>query len=155
MELPRVSPSDQQDLAASPLEELCPGLTFQWLFNKRAFAFYAQHSSVHLVDIWFNKCVEIIQAWPENQPIFTLNDFSGKDCMTTPYNQQKNRELSKLVPPMGGFSAVVVRHSFSMQLSRLFVRILPSSHHVHLTFHRDEGLLWLKKQLDLHAQQPT
>ena len=138
------------ELRATELEELVPGLTFQWLFDRQGMAFYAQHTSRELVDAWFNRIVTINSTWPEDRYLFILNDFSGKDCVTTPYNQHKNRELMRMFPNRRTASAIVVKQNLTMQLSRLFIRALPSSKSIYLTFSRDDGLIWLKKQIELY-----
>jgi len=48
------------DLQASPAEESIAGLQFQWIFNGRGIAFYAEHTKRPLIDVWFDKTVELI-----------------------------------------------------------------------------------------------
>src|SRR5262249_35692149 len=128
----------------TPLEELHQGLTFQWIFDRRGVAFYAENATRGLVDAWADKLTEIGKTWPANRPFIVLNDFSGKDCAVTPYNQQKNRELLKLYPHLHSVTAVVVKHSLAMQMSRLFIRVIPRTKaDIHLCFSRDEGMSWL------------
>jgi hypothetical protein len=134
---------------ASPLEDLCPGLTFQWLFNRQAFGMYAEHSSHKLVDIWADKILEVTRTWPKDRTIFVLNDFSGKDCAVTTYNQQKNRELLRKSMGHKVVNALVVKQNLTMQLTRLFIRALPKDKPIYLTFTREDALSWLKKQIDL------
>lgn len=143
------------DPDVSPLEQLHEGLTFQWIFDGKAVAFYAENTTRGLVDAWADKLIEISKTWPESRPLYVLNDFSGKDCAVTPYNQQKNRELLKMYPRRKSVTAVVVKQSLTMQLSKLFVRVIPSSRvNVYLSFSRDEALAWLKKQIDLAEAKP-
>jgi hypothetical protein len=137
------------ELKASPLEELASGLSFQWIFDHRAVAFYAQNTKRELVDAWFYKVIDIAKSLPENRVLFVLNDFSGKDCATTPYNRQKNRELLEMFPNRRTTTAVVVKENLTMQLSRLFVRVLPRRKvNVYLSFKREEAIDWLKQQLE-------
>ena len=136
----------------SHIEELCPGLTFQWLFNGYAIGMYAEHSSHKLVDMWANKIIEISQTWPQNRPFFILNDFSGKDCSVTPYNQQKSRELLNMFPELKTYNALVVKQNLTMQLTRLFIRTIPGNRLVHLTFSREDAIVWLKKQIDIYRE---
>src|ERR1041384_8255743 len=128
------------DADTTPLETLCPGLTFQWILNHKAMAFYAEHTARSLVDTWADKLIEVARTWPETSTMFVLNDFSGKDCAVTPYNQQKNRELMKMFPRHRTVTAVIVKQSLTMQLSRLFIRVIPSSKaSVYLSFSRIDG----------------
>lgn len=141
--------SEVVDLQASPMEELVQGLQFQWIFNRRGIAFYAEHTTRPLVDAWFNKTVEVARDWHGETRLLILNDFSGKDCMVTPYNQAKNRELRKMFPDFPTASTMVVKQNLTMQLSRLFVRMLPEGNmRLHMTFDRDDALRWLKNQLE-------
>ncbi len=140
------------ELNASPLEEISPGLTFQWLFDKRAIGLYAQHASRQLVDAWANKIMELAETWDVNRPYFALNDFSAKDCVVTPYNQQKNRELWGMYPHLKSVSATVVQQNLTMVLTRIFIRTLPNNKNVHLCFSRNDGLLWLKNKVDEHEK---
>ena len=142
------NPTPVLDLSPSLIEELVPGLTFQWLFDHRAMALSAQHSSRDLVDAWANKIIDVARTWPTNRSLYILNDFSGKDCMVTPYNQQKNRELAKMFPQLKSVTALVVKQNLTMQLSRLFIRALPGNKNVYLCFNREEALAWLKQQME-------
>src|SRR5687768_16262751 len=143
-------------LEASPVEELCLGLTFQWLFNRRAFALYAEHSSHKLVDVWAEKIIDITTSWPKSRTLFILNDFSGKNCTMTTYNQQKNRELFRMFPGYKTVNALVVRQNLTMQLIKLFIRAVPSDRPINMYFTREEAMIWLKKQVDMeHAAQPV
>ena len=143
------------DMSQSVIEELVPGLTFEWIFDRRAAAFSAQHTSRELVDAWANKIIELNDIWPRDHSFYILNDFSGKDCASTPYNQQKNRELVKMFPYRKTVSALVVKQNLTMQLSRLFIRALPGTKNVYLSFSRAEALAWLKKQIDNDKQAYT
>jgi hypothetical protein len=136
-------------LDASPLEELCSGLTFQWLFNRRAFALCAEHSSHKLVDVWAEKIIEITKTWPKDRTLFILNDFSGKNCAMTTYNQQKNRELFRMFPGYKTVNALVVRQNLTMQLIKLFIRAVPSDRPINMYFTREEATSWLMKQVDM------
>jgi hypothetical protein len=144
-------PTPILNVSDSVVEELVPGLTFQWLFDKRAIALSAEHTSRELVDAWADKIIEINKLWPDDRCLYILNDFSGKDCVSTPYNQQKNRELMKMFPHRKSVTALVVKQNLTMQLSRLFIRAIPGNKKIYLSFNRDEALAWLKKQIDNEA----
>jgi hypothetical protein len=136
-------------LIESPIEDLVPGLTCQWLFNRHCLALTAQHSSVELVDAWAGKIIEVASSWPQHRTFFVLNDFSGKDCVSTPYNQQKNRELAKMFPHLKSVTALVVRQNLTMQLSRIFIRAIPMGNKkVQFFFKRDEALAWIQRQIE-------
>ena len=138
------------ELNASPLEELTPGLTFQWLFDRQVMAFYAEHSARTVVDVWADKIISVCHTWPPSRRLLMLNDFSGKNCAMTPYNQQKNRDLLKMFPHIQVANVTVVKQNLTMVLARLFLRAISGEKdkQVLLTFSRDEGLDWLKKQIE-------
>jgi len=132
----------------SPLEVLHTGLTFQWIFDGKGIALYAENLSRGLVDAWANKLIEVGKTWPIDRPFIVLNDFSGKDCAVTPYNQQRNRELLKMFPQLRAVTAIVVKQSLTMHMSRLFIRVIPQTRaEVYLSFSRDEAMAWLRKRL--------
>lgn len=133
---------------ASPLEKLHPGLTFQWLFKGQAFGMYAEHSSHKLVDVWADKITEITRVWPKHRTLFILNDFSGKDCTVTTYNQQKTRELFRLFSGYKTVNALVARQNLTMQLIKLFIRAIPGDRPIQLCFTRYDAMIWLNKQIE-------
>jgi hypothetical protein len=137
----------------SPIEELMSGLTFQWMMDGQGMVFTAQNSSRTLVDTWANKIISICQTWDVNRRLYLLNDFSGKDCMTTPYNQEKNREIGRMFPHIQSTTAVVVKQDLTMMLSRLFIRALPNTRNILLSFSRQEAYEWLLKQKARHDAQ--
>jgi hypothetical protein len=136
------------DLNPSPLEELSPGLTFQWIFDGKGIAFYAQHSSRELMDAMTDRLSECLGAWGKSRKLYVLVDFSAKDCVVTPYNQQKIRALSKIYPDTETYSAVIVQQNLSMILSRILIRTLPSGKNTHLCFNKQEGINWLKNKIN-------
>jgi hypothetical protein len=137
----------------SPIEDLIPGLTFQWMMDGQGMVFTAQNSSREVVDAWANKIISICQTWDVDRKMYILNDFSSKDCMVTPYNQEKNRELGRLFPHIQSTMATVVKQDLTMMLARLFVRVLPQSQNIFLSFSRQEAYNWLLKRKARHDAQ--
>lgn len=141
------------DLEASAPVEVIPGLTFQWLFGNLAVAFTALHASRPLVDAWANKVVDVAKDWPKERPFFCLQDFSAKDCASTPYARAKNKELQQSNSGLTVVSALVVQNNLTMQLSRFFINSLPrkkTKQEIFLTFTRQDGLIWLKQKVDAY-----
>ena len=151
------------ELNASPPETLCPGLTLQWLFDRRVYAFTAQHSKRELTDMWFQHAVRLLNEWPANLPLFGLNDFSSPECQSTTYNRAKTQEMIALGKNRTSYVATVLKPGLTLQLSRLFARAVPDKNiHVMIAGNRADALIWLKHQLDLYtesvaaaANQPT
>jgi hypothetical protein len=131
--------------------ELYHGLTAQWIFDNRCLALSAEHTAPALVDAWANKIIEVASTWQPERTLYILNDFSGKNCVVTQYNQRKNRELIQMFPNMKSSTATVVRRNLTMQLSRIFIQTLPQNKNrqVYLTFTRQDALAWLKTQMEL------
>jgi hypothetical protein len=142
------------DLEATPPEELVPGLTFQWLFNRQAILFIATNSSRAVTDAWVGKVLTVAKDWPPEQPFFVINDFSCKECVQTPYGRARSRELMDNKMNLKSVNVTVLQNNLSMQLSRLFVRAIQRPNfRIHLTFSRKDGLIWLKKQVDEYRTQ--
>jgi hypothetical protein len=142
------------DLEAAPPEELVPGMTFQYLFNRQAIQFVASNSSRPVTDAWVDKVRAVAKDWPKDQTIFILNDFSCKDCVQTPYGRARSQELMKADTGLKVVSVMVVQNNLTMQLSRLFIRAVQRPYfRIHLTFNRDDGLIWLKKHIDEYRAQ--
>lgn len=141
------------DIQAEPSEDLANGLTFQWIFNHQAVAFVAQHTERALVDAWINKLSVLGAQWPIEKPLFVFCDFSGKNCVSTPYARERNRQLLNAHPGRKLAVAMAVQDTFSMQLSRLFVRAFSSpQRNINLTFKATDGLIWLHKQVQAYQQ---
>jgi hypothetical protein len=115
------------------------------------FSFSADHSSRGLVDAWANKIMSIIKDFPAGKISYSINDFSGKDCATTPYNRQKNTEILRAYPHIQSYSALIMQRNASMQLARLFIRAMPSRNmHANIHFEHVDALKWIKRQIDQH-----
>jgi hypothetical protein len=142
------------DLEADPPEELVPGMTFQYLFKRQAIQFIASNSSRAVTDAWVDKVKAVAKDWPKDQPIFIVNDFSCKDCVQTPYGRARSQELMKSDAGLKVVSVMVVQNNLTMQLSRLFIRAIQRPYfRIHLTFKREDGLIWLKKHIDEYRAQ--
>jgi hypothetical protein len=145
MKAPEKLPFDPQ---AGPVETLHPGLTFQWLFNEQVMVFTAQHTSRELVDAWAARIMQLANSWPSGRVMYTINDFSARDCAVTPYNRQKNTELLASHPEIAFASAIVLQPNATYYLTRLFVRIVPQRNKVLVTTSRNEAIIWMKRLLD-------
>jgi len=143
------------DLGAGPVELIHPGLAFQWLFHGRCFSFSADHTSRSLVDAWAEKIHSIVKNYSPGRASFSVNDFSGKDCATTPYNRQKNTEILRTYPHIQSYSALIMQRSASMQLAKFFIRTVPARNmHADIFFTYPEALNWIKRQIDSHMTTP-
>lgn len=141
------------ELKASEPVELTPGLTFQWLFGDFAICFTALHASRTLIDTWANKVLEVARDWPAERPFFVLQDFSAKDCASTPYGRAKNKELQKSNTHLKLVAALVMQNNLTMQLSRFFINSMPQRKNkpeIYITFTRNDGLNWLKRKVDAY-----
>jgi hypothetical protein len=136
-----------KELNASPLEELTPGLTFQWLFDGKVAAFCAKNATRPVVDAWIGKQIEISDAWDASKPLYTLNDYSAKDCVMTSYNQQRIRELTGKYPHLNNYSVTIVQQNLTMVIAKMLVRTMPNRDKVQLVFKYEDALRWLKSKM--------
>src|SRR5262245_20740737 len=129
------------DLEATPPEEIAPGLTFQWLFNRQAILFIATNSSRAVTDAWVGKVLSVAKDWPPEQPFFVINDFSCEECVQTPYGRARSRELMDNNLILKSINVPILQNNLTMQLSRLFVRAIQRPNfRIHLTFTCKDGL---------------
>jgi hypothetical protein len=143
-------------LDAEPALTLTYGLSYQWLFKHQAVMFVAEHSERALVDAWIGKLTELATTDSNTEsPLFILCDFSGKNCVSTPYAREKLRKHLGLHTRRKGIVAMVVQDSLNMQLSRLFIRAIRiPNYNANLFFKVSEGLIWLHKHVQAHQQAP-
>ncbi len=141
------------DLNAGPVEVIHPGLHFQWLFGGQCFSFSADHTSRGLVDAWAGKVISVVKEFPAGRIGFSINDFSGKDCSTTPYNRQKNMEIIRAFPHVQAWTALVMQRNVTSQLTRLFIRAVPTGKlQANMFFSHVEALNWIRLQMNRHPQ---
>jgi hypothetical protein len=139
-------------LNASPLEELTPGITFQWLFDGKVAAFCAKNATRPVVDAWIGKLMEISDRWDPSKTLYTLNDYSAKDCVMTSYNQQRIRELSGKYPHLNNYSVTIVQQNLTMVIAKMLVRTMPNRDRVQLVFKYDDAIHWLKSTMAANGE---
>ncbi len=134
---------------ASAPEYLHEKLIFQWIFDKQGYAFKAYGVEFDLIDIWYNKIIGLVDTWPEDRVMYSLQDFSDKHCAMTPYIRQTNAKLFRRESKLQITSVSVMPNSITMQLVRVFLRLTSSQKQLtYLTFDHTDGLTWLRRQVE-------
>ena len=134
----------------SPVEEICPGLTRQWIRDRRIVVFKLTNSSRELTDAWFAAVVETYKQCPPGQSYLCLQDLSQGNLTITPYGRQRTSELSSLYPELRGRTAVLVSKSLMGQMMKGLLRLIgnrETGRNRRIFFHKDEALRWLEDGL--------
>jgi len=134
---------------ASAIEQIAPGLTFQRLYCGQIMAFRFTDQSRGSVDAWTERCIAEAMAIPEGKLSIAIHDFSQcKYFSMSPYIRQRSLEMSRRFGHLEGFAVVVVPRTPVMQLAALFLRLLKIKIQTRLFFTYEEGLYWLKENVD-------
>lgn len=103
-------------------EEIIPGLSCEWLYDRRVVVYTLKSASREVVDAWVTTGRQTAQEWPSNLPYLALHDISAPNLSLTPYARQQSREALKDLVFDRARSAVVMPKTIFGNLIRLFIQ---------------------------------
>lgn len=132
------------EIVESPLEEIAPGLTRSWLFDKRIVMFRLSSSSREVADAWVECVKETMEHWPKGQTYLAIHDMTSDKVSLTPYARKKAEELVPLSASAPGYAALLLAPTFVGHLIRLFLRTQrQQGNENQIFFKMSEALNWL------------
>ena len=127
-------------------EQVSPGLTREWLCDKRVVVYTLANVHRSTIDTWIDAFKADILNWPADQTYLVMHDFSTKKVDATPYGRHRAEELLWLRRELKGRAAIVLPHTIAAALIQVFVRIAQTkgTPRVQQVFtSRDAALKWL------------
>lgn len=132
---------------ASPVEQVMPGMTRQWLLDRRIVVFTMTSPSREVSDGWINTVKATMENWPSDRPYLAIHDLTSNKMSLTPYARKHAEELIPLSAMAPGYAAIILPRSFIAQVIRVFLRTQKQQGNQNLVFFsRQEALEWLKSK---------
>jgi hypothetical protein len=133
---------------ASPIEQIVPGMTRQWLLDRQIVIFTMMSPSRDVVDAWISTVKATMENWPGNRPYLALHDMTSNKVSLTPYARKRAEELLPISAKVPGYAAIVLPRSFIAQVIRLFLRSQKQQGvNNAVFFSQAEALVWLKSKM--------
>ena len=141
-------PIDTALLEPSPVEQISPGLTRQWICDRQIVIFKITSVSREVVDSWIDTVKVTMENWPGNRPYLAIHDMTSDKVSLTPYARARVQELIPLSAKAPGYAAIVLPKTFVGQIIRLFMRTQRSQGNRNEIFFTVESALdWLKSYI--------
>ena len=132
----------------SPVEEIAPGLTREWMFDHQIVVFKISTIARPVVDAWIDLVKLTMENWPGNLPYLAIHDMTSDKVSLTPYARSRAEELIPLSAKAPGYAAIVLPRSFVAQVIRLFMRTQRRQGNQNaLFFTMPEALAWLTPKM--------
>lgn len=139
---------DELENDLDSVEQISPHVRLEWLFGKRGFAITVSDGSREMIDTWFDAVCDIAMAWPTNQLLLSLYDFSYPYIAMSPYARSRSEALRDLRPELHTRTAVVLHNGFVARLVQLFVMLdRRESLVVRIFSSRQPAMAWLRQEL--------
>jgi hypothetical protein len=124
-------------------------ITVEMLLNDQVICITVKSSSRATVDRFAEIIQEKVSGLPTDEVVHFLCDFSESfAAFNTPYGKQRMRELMQVRSDLTTYSAILVPHSFVMQIARLFLNSLGNTKaRTRLCASREEALTWLREMI--------
>ncbi len=131
------------------IEDLGHGISRYWIDPGEIICIATEGDmSRSAVDTWTDACLESINGWPGEAPIFVLLDVSSEKQGFTPYSSRRTREIfNHIAYRTGSHVAVLLQNNFINQVIRLFVTgLMRGNNHIKIQFftEREEAIRWLE-----------
>ncbi len=136
--------ADTSGAASRAIEQLSPGVSREWLMDKRIAVYRVTDAHRESVDIWADACAADITNWPPDRPILLLHDFTARGITLTPYARQRSQPLMDMRPDAKGRTALVLPVGVTASLIQLFVRTERKAPRARRIFSsREKAVEWL------------
>ncbi len=137
------------DKTVSPdIERLAPGLTREWLCDRRIIVFNFKDVSRETVDACVRGIRETIEHWPLGQQYLCAYDLQFPQAALTAYLRERLKEVMEMYRDRGGSTAIIIQRTFMANLAQFFLNTQKQGIRVRrIFFSREEGLDWLKDVL--------
>jgi hypothetical protein len=144
-------------MSDSTIETYEYGITRQWLDGGRIAQITTQGDMTRgAVDQWAELVIDTVRTWPDDGPIFLLEDLSHRYQGFTHYARQRAEDTYRsLKEGQRGYLALILRHSIIMQIISLFLRRRPPGPGIieeRIFTSYDEALRWLRERVAEEAQ---
>jgi hypothetical protein len=136
---------------AEEVEQIVPGLTLEWFFDRRVSVLTLSSIEFEAIDAWLETAVRVARERPAGQPHLGVHDMSSKNLTLTPYLRKKVQEAAAAVPEKGGRVAVVGPQGPTGSVVRLFANTLVRlmiGRPIRIFASRQEALVWLAEALE-------
>jgi hypothetical protein len=136
--------------SSNSVEQIYPGISRFWMDQGRIVCYSVTSITRPAIDAWKASTLEIVHAWPVEQPYLSIHDFS--EATLTPYVRQRSAEMSVAFPErLFGRSAVIMPRTFVNHLIRMWVTMNLARNNQQIKrdvfFRLEEATEWLKKGL--------
>ncbi len=127
--------------------QVTPSLRIEWTPIHDLFISQITDVAASTIDSWYTTNVNVINKWPEDEPLRALLDFAYDDHIyVTPRAKAYAERLFRLRPGLKGRVALLIRPSISAQSIQLFAhRHTNSAVMGAVFFDRDKALAWLQE----------
>jgi hypothetical protein len=130
------------------IEEVAPGVTLEWLLDRRVAAFTFKTAVRESIDRARDKMKAVMENWPADHLYLGITDFSDPKLGLTPYVRERVKEPATWRPELRGYVALVMPRTFAAQLVQLALQAQRNdSRQVRAFFDREAAIAWLKSKL--------
>jgi hypothetical protein len=148
--------SGEQPVEPTPspsIEELAPGVTLEWLFDRQMVVLTLQTAAREAIDATLERIKHIMETWPADRPYIAMQDLSYPKLNMTPYARERIKEPQQWCPELGGYIALVLPSTFVAQIVHLFLRTQKDDRReVRGFMSRDKALAWLQSKIGQQNQ---
>ena len=139
-----VTPSE----VTTPVEEIVPGLTRQWMFDHQIVVYKGTSVSRQVIDAWAANVASTRDQWPGNLPYLAIHDMTSEEIGFTPYARARIEELFARYSMSPGHAAILLPRTFVSHVFQLFVRTQPKKNNRNAIFFSiEDALKWLKPKM--------
>ncbi|HVO43727.1 MAG TPA: hypothetical protein VMT34_13940 [Aggregatilineales bacterium] len=135
---------------AASIEVVTPGISVEWLYDRRIAAFTILDFSPLGVATWMGRLKTILTGWPAAQPCLCLADFSDPHAHFTPYMHVRAHELQCARPDLTFCMALIFPRNHLTRLFQISRRGTRNYAELSRFFNREDGLAWLVNKLADH-----
>ena len=141
---------------ALPQTKTVSGFQFHREYNDKILVFTVSDTSRQTIDAWITTTSTLVQNWPDDEPFFSLQDFSLRKTGPSPYSRAQAKKSTEAMKDKRGYIAVAMPKTITSQLLRLVWRgTNQNKTQMRVFANYALALAWLKEMVDAEALKST
>jgi len=126
------------------VQTVAPNITLEWVHDGQIAVFEIRTVSRDSFDGWFQTVTKLMDTWPVDRPLLTVQDNSYPGAAFTPSLREHSRQIANRRPEVTMHTAVVLSKTLVVQFVEFFLRTMQKpNRQTRIFYNRENAIAWL------------
>ena len=126
------------------VQAIAPHINFEWGKDGQIGVFEIRTVSRDAFDAWFQVMLELMDTWPVDRPLLTVQDNNFPGAAFTPSLREHSKHIANHRPELTMHTAVILPKTLVVQFVEFFLRTVQKpNRQTRIFFSREDAITWL------------